>query len=1335
MNDVEADTTYSYRVRVVINNKFWGPFSLPIQLKTPTMIQVIQARCAPDQPSSPGAISQPAKASASQSLFTVENVPGSTTQLVKLGFVRTHPNCGLVYRLRRVGPDGSSVSVALVEDNILMTGLKSSSEYAYHLEVADDRNSRKYQVVSKLVTLEALNQLTNIETTTISENNVTVTWSPYPTGNTVKLVLLSETEREIPAPTGIPSHVLDSLQICKEYFVEIRLLNGKKVQRGSTIRRVKVNPKVLSRPSAPRVSKMLSRTVHEVSWGIDEKYSACSMSYQVRQSGRRNNHVIKTQSYSPAYFTYSESDPVYTYSVKAEAGDIKSGFSGASQIQTAQAARIGPLDFTTLTVTVTDNSQLVSWVPNYMPGNNEEFQLHFLDKDRLQTRAIRLSTLQPKLTTEDDFCPDVVLFSARNAGSFTEFVSVNIRWRLQNAPTISVDLLEDALHHRVSWTHENLPSSCPISYIVERTQARTGDDWIESAKIDTTTITSDKQILFTDLQPNARYTYGVKIILYGTVVHEHETPWYMTYQKPQLPQSPSAFVSDTGLTVTWAEAKAEGRPDDLPYFGTMEEDKKTKLNLILFDGPVVTTFKVPVEAGSFNLPANNVRCDPKVYIFTESLGGISDVAPVAVMWTKRIPGPITVSVNSLQNRIGEQLLWQWSRSASGIADQCSVTFEVRRRDHLNMEDYFLVEENEITFTDLSPGFTYSFSVRVMINSNQDTGEFSSPVTKAMEAQIRTPLPPVIRASNNVWNVNWESQVKANTLSELVHVILIHGHEMKAIWKPLRELSHQFPSQESHRGAHFFLAIKNVVDSSDYVHVKVTENSPGLHSMSCFEISGPVGVVSSSGAGLPSSHSPRTANKFRCHTVEYIFICDGSQKNGQKRPELLQIMIHIYPTPVNNYAKLVIPFFGHWDSEDRVPVMNGGSVVRFHLDYLGLLTGDLTVTRLTVYPVSVFSVEPTQEGFRILSMENNFGHHITWSISGTSEKSPCQNNHFRLIRRKMTGFAPPELYTVPTKELLLFDLEPGMFYSYKVQRYANAMDYEAFTDQLVVETPRVPKEIPLSALDIHPDKVVFNWAEYSPENPEIFTVQIWTTDSGGLLSYTELRAEPFVQINLPTSERLQVYVTVKNVAGRSPFLRIPLESYSIPIPINVKVIAHTQKLAHILTWDVEPFGIGTCSKISFNITQKATYDNDESEEFYYVTEARQLTVDELKPNTLYEYKLQTILGGRFTGNFSAPEGIFTPKAPTILMLPTSTCRKTRLQVSWETQDNTDKKLVEALVMVFEEASVKVHSVNYEEGDISIPVPSCGSVQNVYFGARNVIGASNVVPVTPGWLDEL
>ncbi|KAG5444365.1 hypothetical protein CSKR_104556, partial [Clonorchis sinensis] len=1015
MNDVEPDTTYSYRVRVVINNKFWGPFSLPIQLKTPT-----------NQPSSPGAVSKPAKASASQSLFTVENVPGSTTQLVKLGFVRTHPNCDLVYRLRRVEPDGSSISVALVEDNILMTGLKSSSEYAYHLEVADDRDSRKYLVVSKLVTLE-----------------------------------------------------------------------------------------VLPRPSTPRVSKMLSRSVHEVSWEIDERYSACSMSYQVKQSGRRNNHIFKTQIYSPAYFTYSESDSVYTYSVKVEAGDMQSAFSGASPIQTAQAARVEALDFTALTVTVTNKSQLVSWVPNYMPGNNEEFQLHFLDKDRLQTRAFRLSTLQLELTAEDDFCPEVVLFSARNAGSFTEFASVNIKWRLLNPPTISVDLLEDALHHRVSWTHENLPSSCPISYIVERTQARTGDDWIESAKIDTTTVTSDKQILFTDLQPNARYTYGVKIILYGTVVEESDTPWYLTYQKPQLPQLPSAIVSDTGLTVTWTEAEAEERPDDLPFFGTLEEDKKTKLNLILFDGPVLTTFKVPVEARSFNLPAKNVRCDPKVYIFTESLGGISDVAPVAVKWTKGIPGPSTVSVNSLPSRIGEQLLWQWSRNASGIADQCGVTFEVRRRDHLNMEDYFLVEENEITFTDLSPGFIYSFSVRVLINSNPDTGEFSSPVTKAMEAEIRTPMQPVIRARNNVWNVNWESQLKANTATELVHVILIHGHEMKAIWKPLRELSHQFPSQESHRGAHFFLAIKNVVDSSDYVHVKVTENS-------------------------------------------------------------------------------------------------------------------------------LYSVESTQEGFRILNMENNFGHHITWSISGTSEKSPCQDNHFRLIRRKMTGFAPPELYTVSTRELFLFDLEPGMFYSYKVQRYANAMDYEAFTDQLVVETPRVPKEIPLSALDIQPDKVVFNWTEYSSESPEIFTVQIWTTDSGSLLSYTELRAEPLVQINLPTSERLQVYVTVKNVAGRSPFLRIPLESYSIPIPSKVKVIAHTQKLAHILTWDVEPFGIGTCSKISFNITQKATYDDDEFEEFYYVTETRQLTVDELKPNTLYEYKVQTILGGRFAGNFSAPERIFTPK---------------------------------------------------------------------------------------------
>ncbi|OON22588.1 hypothetical protein X801_01514, partial [Opisthorchis viverrini] len=692
-----------------------------------------------------------------------------------------------------------------------------------------------------------------------------------------------------------------------------------------------------------------------------------------------------------------------------------------------------------------------------------------------------------------------------------------------NPLTISVELLEDALHHRVSWTHENLPSSCPVSYIVERTQARTGDDWIESTKIETTTVTSDKQILFTDLQPNARYTYEVKIILYGDVVHQQETPWYLTYQKPQLPQSPSAFVSDTGLTVTWIKAQADERPDDLPLFGKLEEDKKSKLNLILFDGPVMKTFKVPVGARSFNLPADNVRCDPKVYIFTESLGGISDVAPVAVTWTKRIPGPSTVSVNSLQNRIGEQLLWQWSRSASGIADQCGVTFEVRRRDHLNMEDFFLVEENEITFTDLSPGLTYSFSVRVMVNSNPDTGEFSSPVTKALEAQIRTPLPPVIRASNNVWNVNWESQFKTNTVSELVHVILIHGHEMKAIWKPLRELSHQFPSQEPHRGAHFFLAIKNVVDSSDYAHVKVTENS-------------------------------------------------------------------------------------------------------------------------------LFSVEPTQEGFHILSMENNFGHHITWSISGTSEKSPCQDNHFRLIRRKMTGFAPPELYTVPSKELLLFDLEPGMFYSYKVQRYANAMDYEAFTDQLVVETPR----------------------------------------------------------------------------GECKCV--------IPIPTKVKVIAHTQKLAHILTWDVEPFGIGTCSKISFNITQKATYGNDESEEFYYVTEARQLTVDELKPNTLYEYRVQTILGGRFAGNFSAPEKILTPKAPTILMLPTSKCRKTRLRVSWETQDNTDKKLEEALVMVFEGESVKVHSVNYEEGNISIPVPSCGSVQNVYFGARNIIGASNIVPVTPGWLDK-
>ncbi|GAA53792.1 hypothetical protein CLF_111147 [Clonorchis sinensis] len=961
MNDVEPDTTYSYRVRVVINNKFWGPFSLPIQLKTPT-----------NQPSSPGAVSKPAKASASQSLFTVENVPGSTTQLVKLGFVRTHPNCDLVYRLRRVEPDGSSISVALVEDNILMTGLKSSSEYAYHLEVADDRDSRKYLVVSKLVTLE-----------------------------------------------------------------------------------------VLPRPSTPRVSKMLSRSVHEVSWEIDERYSACSMSYQVKQSGRRNNHILKTQIYSPAYFTYSESDSVYTYSVKVEAGDLQSAFSGASPIQTAQAVTL------------------------YVA-------LFYIDA------AIKTTLVD------------------RTSSTFR--ASGNNNKGLLNPPTISVDLLEDALHHRVSWTHENLPSSCPISYIVERTQARTGDDWIESAKIDTTTVTSDKQILFTDLQPNARYTYGVKIILYGTVVEESDTPWYLTYQKPQLPQLPSAIVSDTGLTVTWTEAEAEERPDDLPFFGTLEEDKKTKLNLILFDGPVLTTFKVPVEARSFNLPAKNVRCDPKVYIFTESLGGISDVAPVAVKWTKGIPGPSTVSVNSLPSRIGEQLLWQWSRNASGIADQCGVTFEVRRRDHLNMEDYFLVEENEITFTDLSPGFIYSFSVRVLINSNPDTGEFSSPVTKAMEAEIRTPMQPVIRARNNVWNVNWESQLKANTATELVHVILIHGHEMKAIWKPLRELSHQFPSQESHRGAHFFLAIKNVVDSSDYVHVKVTENS-------------------------------------------------------------------------------------------------------------------------------LYSVESTQEGFRILNMENNFGHHITWSISGTSEKSPCQDNHFRLIRRKMTGFAPPELYTVSTRELFLFDLEPGMFYSYKVQRYANAMDYEAFTDQLVVETPRVP------------------------------------------------------------------------------------------IPSKVKVIAHTQKLAHILTWDVEPFGIGTCSKISFNITQKATYDDDESEEFYYVTETRQLTVDELKPNTLYEYKVQIILGGRFAGNFSAPERIFTPKAPTILMLPTSTCRKTRLRVSWETQDNTDKKLVEALVMVFEEESVKVHSVDYEEGDISIPVPSCGSVQNVYFGARNIIGASNIVPVTPGWLDEL
>ncbi|KER32072.1 hypothetical protein T265_12881, partial [Opisthorchis viverrini] len=107
-----------------------------------------------DQPSSPGKLSQPAKASASQSLFTVENIPGSTTQLVKLGLVRTHTNCDLVYRLERVEPDGSSVSVALAEDNILMTGLKSSSEYAYHLKIIDDRNSRKYLVVSKLVTLE-----------------------------------------------------------------------------------------------------------------------------------------------------------------------------------------------------------------------------------------------------------------------------------------------------------------------------------------------------------------------------------------------------------------------------------------------------------------------------------------------------------------------------------------------------------------------------------------------------------------------------------------------------------------------------------------------------------------------------------------------------------------------------------------------------------------------------------------------------------------------------------------------------------------------------------------------------------------------------------------------------------------------------------------------------------------------------------------------------------------------------------------------------------------------------------------------------------------------------
>ncbi|KER32071.1 hypothetical protein T265_12880, partial [Opisthorchis viverrini] len=646
-------------------------------------------------------------------------------------------------------------------------------------------------------------------------------------------------------------------------------------------------------------------------------------------------------------------------------------------------------------------------------------------------------------------------------------------------------------------------------------------------------------------------------------------------KEPQLPQSPSAFVSDTGLTVTWIKAQADERPDDLPLFGKLEEDKKSKLNLILFDGPVMKTFKVPVGARSFNLPADNVRCDPKVYIFTESLGGISDVAPVAVTWTKRIPGPSTVSVNSLQNRIGEQLLWQWSRSASGIADQCGVTFEVRRRDHLNMEDFFLVEENEITFTDLSPGLTYSFSVRVMVNSNPDTGEFSSPVTKALEAQIRTPLPPVIRASNNVWNVNWESQFKTNTVSELVHVILIHGHEMKAIWKPLRELSHQFPSQEPHRGAHFFLAIKNVVDSSDYAHVKVTENS-------------------------------------------------------------------------------------------------------------------------------LFSVEPTQEGFHILSMENNFGHHITWSISGTSEKSPCQDNHFRLIRRKMTGFAPPELYTVPSKELLLFDLEPGMFYSYKVQRYANAMDYEAFTDQLVVETPRV--------VDL--------------TTPSLST-QFRLSPSG-----SPEAAAARVSHKREVDRCLCVPATVALTPSKESFMTLKM----LPIPTKVKVIAHTQKLAHILTWDVEPFGIGTCSKISFNITQKATYGNDESEEFYYVTEARQLTVDELKPNTLYEYRVQTILGGRFAGNFSAPEKILTPKAPTILMLPTSKCRKTRLRVSWETQDNTDKKLEEALVMVFEGESVKVHSVNYEEGNISIPVPSCGSVQNVYFGARNIIGASNIVPVTPGWLDK-